>query len=138
MSDDNLNQEWALLQTQYDSYEKYSLLIKLIHLFFAGLVVTFGSVPMSVVFIALSFWLQDGIWKTFQSRIEKRLLRLEHLIGLKQEIDEETTNQAFQFNSQFLQNRGSHKELIKEYIKNALKPTVAFPHVILVFILMIV
>ncbi len=124
--------EWCLLQNQFDSYEKYSLLIKLAN---AGLLCTayfVNRMSVFVVFLLLILWMQDAIWKTFQSRIETRLLQIEN--SLLYESDEN----AFQFNSQYQINRPGVVGLIAEYLRQTLRPTVAFPHVVLVFIQVVV
>ncbi len=120
--------EWEVLQNQYDSYEKFSLLIKV----FAISVVLLG-VGLSINFVFLVcitfvLWLQDGIWKTFQSRIEQRLYLIEG------EIASQNTelNKSFQFNSEFINNRPNHLGLIKLYVEQSLRPTVAFPYIVLI------
>ena len=82
--------------------------------------------------LLLVLWLQDAIWKTYQSRIEVRLLKIEtkSAENQKDEIDQG----AFQFNRDFEQSRPSTKGLIVEYGKQALRPTIAYPHVVLVVI----
>lgn len=129
-----LENEWCLLQNQSDSYEKFSLLIKLV-----GFLMTFATIFLNVnelvlIIVFLSLWLQDGIWKTFQSRIETRLIELEAIIANK---DEQLTVVAYQFNTSFQKNRLKRASLMGEYLRQTLKPTVAFPHIIFVFILLI-
>ncbi|MEM7259456.1 MAG: hypothetical protein AAF404_18935, partial [Pseudomonadota bacterium] len=75
MSSTDLKTEWCLQQTQYDSYEKFSLCIKLTAIVIASLAIILGS-PGSFAAIMV-LWVLDAIWKTFQSRIEARLLVLE-------------------------------------------------------------
>jgi len=127
----SIGQEWQLLQTQFDSYEKFSLIIKLIHLSLACLLLSFSQPSYLLIGLGGLFWLQDGIWKTFQARVETRLLKLE------QNIEGENSVRPFQFNSEFLAQRGSNLSLILEYLKQSLKPTVAFPHVVLLLIYLI-
>jgi hypothetical protein len=121
--------EWCLLQNQFDSYEKYALLIKL-----AGVVVLSSAVLLDragfmTACILTVLWLQDAIWKTFQSRIETRLLRLEVLLA----GDPATAGtRPYQFNREFSQRRAGVTELLREYLRQALRPTVAFPHVVLI------
>jgi len=74
--------------------------------------------------VSALLWLQDGIWKTFQARIEERLLAVEKLLS-----NDDNKNNAFQFNSLFSENRKQGLELVKEYLYQSLRPTVAFPHV---------
>jgi hypothetical protein len=124
-----IEKEWCLLQNQFDSYEKYSLIIKLAN---TGLLCTayfVNRMSVFVVFLLLILWMQDAIWKTFQSRIEIRLLQIENSL-----LDQSDEN-AFQFNSLYQKNRPGSAGLISEYLRQALRPTVAFPHVVLVFML---
>ena len=73
--------EWCLLQNQFDSYEKHSLYIKLLNVLLFFVALTLDVISISIVPVFLLLWLQDGIWKTFQSRIEKRLLQVEKYIA---------------------------------------------------------
>jgi hypothetical protein len=121
-----IEKEWCLLQDQFDSYEKFSLLIKLAN---TGLLCTayfVDRMSVFVLFLLLILWMQDAIWKTFQSRIETRLLQLENCKFEASDV------KVFQFNRQYLKNRPGFAGLICEYLKQALRPTVAFPHVALV------
>jgi hypothetical protein len=130
MSRSELTSEWTTLQNQFDSYEKYSLLVKLCNIFIFCLALFTSTLSIYVATIISVLWLQDGIWKTFQGRIEERLLYIENLMS-NDVLENKTKNGAFQFNSQFSENRKQGLMLIKEYLKQALRPTVAFPHVIL-------
>lgn len=136
-----LSQEWCLLQNQFDSYEKYSLLIKLVSIvlcFFSLLVAT--ELFINFVFVLTVFailWLQDAIWKTFQARIEHRLLTIEAAIKTNEQASQEakSSTNAFQFNQSFLETRGSSGSLMTQYLKQALRPTIAFPHLIIIVLL---
>jgi len=123
-----LQQEWLCLQNQYDSYEKHSLIIKLVALILCPallFIVHLGAWTMA--FVGL-LWLQDGIWKTYQQRIGERLLVIEKAILAGQE------HQGMQFNSSWLASRRGSMALLREYIAQACKPTVAYPHVLLVMV----
>lgn len=129
MKNDALNKEWCLLQNQFDSYEKHSLFIKL-----ASILLLAGALLADMASYALGFvlailWLQDAIWKTFQSRIETRLLAVELNIKTK------NTDDAFQYNSRYQESACSGGALIKEYLTQAIRPTVAFPHLVLIGLL---
>jgi hypothetical protein len=120
--------EWSLLQNQFDSYEKYSLLIKLTSvLILAATLLCNGASPVMLGLLAI-LWLQDAIWKTFQSRIETRLLQLELFFADENAAKSEL---PYQFNSSYLQTRGDSISLIAEYLHQAIRPTVAFPHAFL-------
>jgi hypothetical protein len=119
------NQEWTVLQNQYDAYERASLGIKLFAV--AVLVTLIATQSLTCYAIALlpTLWLLDAIWKTFQSRIEVRILVVEAA------IEEGKTDGAFQFNRDFLKTRPSTVSLISVYVKQALRPTIAYPHVVI-------
>ncbi|WP_413283486.1 hypothetical protein [Vibrio sp. MA40-2] len=135
MNKSGLEKEWLLLQSQFDNYEKYSLLIKLFNIFmFCGFYL-FGNITLIVIGILFVLWIQDAIWKTFQSRIEPRLLELEQAI--KNGESEKSDCLAFQFNSQYLLSRPSQFGLVKEYICQSLRPTIAYPHALLVVLALI-
>ena len=85
--------EWCLLQNQFDSYEKHSLYIKLLNVIVLLAAEISGVINIFIVLVLVVIWLQDAIWKTFQSRIEPRLLQIEKTISEKSE------ESAFQFNS---------------------------------------
>jgi hypothetical protein len=121
--------EWCLLQNQFDSYEKHSLYIKLLSVIVLVVAEVSASISVFMILALMVLWLQDAIWKTFQSRIETRLLQIEKTIA------EQNTGHAFQFNSEFQQVRLSGLSLINEYFRQSIRPTVAFPHVVLIAIL---
>jgi hypothetical protein len=110
-------------------YEICSLAIKLVSALnvSAGLISGMSGVLMSGVLLVL--WLQDGICKTFQSRIGTRLLKLEAYIAAGDHDD------AMQLHSEFERNRRGGLSLIAEYALQSLRPTVAFSHLSLILIL---
>jgi hypothetical protein len=118
-------EEWKSLQEQFDSYEKYSLWIKLFAI--GVLVYGFANQCLGVFtgIVMLVLWLQDAIWKTYQGRFEDRLLTIET------EISEKSEAPGCQFNRTFLQSRLSGAALIKEYIHQGVRPTVAYPYLVL-------
>jgi hypothetical protein len=135
--------EWCLLQNQFDSYEKHSLYIKLLSIVVLLTAVICGVTGLPIMLILLVLWLQDAIWKTFQSRIEPRLLQVEKAISDADNIDSmgsatnTMTGSACQFNSDYHQLRLTGVALMVEYLCQAIRPTVAFPHIVLVLILLI-
>lgn len=136
MHSSDLAAEWTLLQNQFDSYEKYSLLIKLSSVGLLAAAYFSDQLSLLVLSLLLILWMQDAIWKTFQSRIEPRLLRLEEYLA-NENPSANADGKAFQFNSLYLKTRPSNLGLIKEYFGQALRPTIAFPHLLLVMILAI-
>ncbi len=137
MSRADLASEWHLHQTQFDSYEKHSLFIKLLNITLCAAALLLGAPALLLLLFVCLFWGVDGIWKTFQSRIDARLLLLEQALSLgtgttPTEPGEEL--EAFQFNRDYLKNRPSFIGLLIEYAKQALRPTVAFPHAVLALV----
>ena len=126
IANNDIKGEWSFLQGQYESYEKFSLLIKLSGVGLISIAYFLDSIDVLIVFVLLVLWMQDSIWKTFQSRIETRLLQIEKFI-LKAE-----DGKAYQFNSEYLKKRLRNIELISEYLQQAVRPTVAFPHCVLI------
>ena len=125
-----LQHEWITLQNNHEQYEKNSLLIKLfaVALFAAALAVGMND-ALSVLLIAV-LWLQEGIFKTFQSRLGARILHLETLL----KAEPSPPGAAFQLHSDWATQRTSGARMIAEYLRNALRPTVAYPYVVLLLI----
>jgi len=134
MNDSNLASEWVTLQNQFDSYEKYSLLIKLCNIIIFCMAFITSTPSFFILVASALLWFQDSIWKTFQARIEGRLLTVEKLLANDLNHD---NNYAFQFNRLFSQNRKQGLELVKEYLYQSLRPTVAFPHIIIALALIV-
>lgn len=126
--------EWCVLQNQFDSYEKHSLYIKLISIIALLAVQVLDVVSVFIPLILLVLWVQDAIWKTFQSRIESRLLQIEKCIS--EESGDGSEGDECQFNSEYQKVSLSGLSLIIEYAKQSIRPTVAFPYVVLILILM--
>lgn len=134
MTTSHLASEWSLLQNQFDSYEKHSLLIKLSSIGVLSAAYFTNHLSVFVLLLLLILWLQDAIWKTYQARIDARLLQLEEYLSNDHAL-ENREGIAFQFNSQYAKNRPSNVGLLKEYLGQSLRPTVAFPHIVLVTLL---
>lgn len=128
MGNTEYQSEWCLLQNQFDSYEKHSLYIKLASVAVVMSGTLWHAPSLISVSLLLVLWLQDSIWKTFQSRIEPRLLEIEQCIASNH------PGPAFQFNRQYQKDRGGMAALIVEYLRQSVRPTVAFPHAALIVI----
>ncbi|MFB0981356.1 MAG: hypothetical protein QMC62_10630 [Alteromonadaceae bacterium] len=122
--------EWCLLQNQFDSYEKHSLYIKLVSILVLLSAEISGFMGISLIFILFVLWGQDAIWKTFQSRIEPRLFQIE------KSISTDCSESACQFNSEYNKVSLSSLALIMEYARQSVRPTIAFPHVALIIIML--
>lgn len=117
--------EWQTLQNNDEQHERNALLIKLtsIILFLLGQIV--GQAIAWALLIALLCWGLESIIKTYQSRIGQRLLKVE--AAIKNQHDSE----AMQFHTNWQNKRPNGLGLMGEYAKHAVKPTVAFPYVII-------
>lgn len=126
------SQEWKILHQDHEYYDRYALLIKLVAviicLLSTGLSLNFflGTVLIPIL------WLQEGIWRTAQARIGERLLIVEKLIERLAKHPHEQA--AMQLYSNWEAARPGTTGLIKEYLRNALRPTIAYPYVILLVI----
>ena len=121
---------WQTLHNNHEKYEHYALLIKL---FSVSMVVVSITTPISTfisLLILAILWLQEGIWKTYQARTSNAIITLEQLL-------DSDDNAICQLYSDWQSNRPSSTELVLEYIKNALKPTVIFPYLPLMIIVLI-
>ncbi len=124
----SLEQEWIVLQNNIEALERSCLLIKLctVTLFIATAVFNF-SVAMMVGLVVL-MCLQEAIVRTSQARLGARIVRIEAMI--KQPLQDEFS--AFQLHTEWLKERKGVVGLLIEYVSQALRPTVAFPYVLLV------
>ncbi|HHJ81396.1 MAG TPA: hypothetical protein ENJ65_07155 [Candidatus Tenderia electrophaga] len=122
---DLLSQEWTALHQDHERYDRYGLLIKLcavlVCLIALGLAM---SLWLAAVFV-LVLWLQEGIWRTVQARSSDRLLAIEKMLAASGD------QTAMQFYSTWEATRPGTIGLIKAYLLNAMRPTVAYPYVIL-------
>lgn len=118
-------QEWSVLQKLHERYEFAALTIKLtaVVLYFAGLVVELHGTWL-VLLVAL-LWLQEGIFKTYQGRLGSRLLALERGLAASEPV------QAFALHSDWLAQRKGLIGQLREYLGSTVRPTVAFPYLVL-------
>lgn len=116
-----LQQEWLALQGQHERYEALALGVKLA----AFAVVLFAPDPLRAVPLLALLWLQEGVLKTFQGRLGDRLLAVEP--ALKSGADAA----AMQLHSDWLASRPRGAGLVLQYLKSALRPTVALPYPLL-------
>lgn len=125
-----LGHEWATLQNNYEQYEKNSLLIKLGGIALLAFSLAWGPDPAAAVLLLAILWVQEGIFRTCQSRLGSRILRVEQLLkgGAPQAAS------CYQLHSEWLAARPGLAGLLTEYLRSMLRPTVAFPHVLLVLI----
>lgn len=133
MNKELLAQEWTTLQNNFEHYETLALTTKLAA--FVLCVVFFMS-PLSTfvcVSLLLLLWLQESVLKTFQGRFSIRLGLIEQALN---EHDASESTPAMQFLTQWENQRPSSSELIKEYLSNALRPTIALPYPLLMWLVL--
>ncbi len=135
-----LSQEWTTLQNNFEQYEWIGLAVKLFGVALALLGMVLQLSPIVLGAMLLLVWLQEGILRTFQNRLGQRLLHLEALLrdnstGYVQQGSTPTDGVhilPFQLHSQWQATRPGGLKLLGEYAAGALRPTVAFPHAVLV------
>lgn len=116
-----LHHEWLALQAQHERYEALALGVKL-----AAFAATVLVADNTLAFALLALlWLQEAVLKTFQSRLGERLLAVER--GLKSGAEVA----AMQLHSDWLASRSRGAGLAADYLKSALRPTVALPYPLL-------
>ncbi len=146
---ESLAQEWTTLQTSHERYETGGLLIKLfsVALTVAGFALHL-NLKLMLALVAL-VWLQEAIYRTFQSRLGRRILRVEQLFeegvqgivqrggqggapgDAKSNAKGDMLDAAFQLHSEWLASRPGALGLMAEYARSACRPTVAFPYAVL-------
>lgn len=128
-----LCQEWVTLQSQHEQYEQSTLLIKLtaVVLVAAGWAVSVSGWGIAVLVAVL--WVQESICRTCQSRLGTRLLRVEQFL----KDGTRPVPPAFQLHSEWLAGRPGFAGLLAEYAVSARRPTVAFPHVVLMLLALV-
>lgn len=129
MNDANqpLGQEWVTLQNNHEHYERGALALKVVTVVFAFALLAVNLPAMVVALVVAALWLQEGIYRTSQSRLGQRLLVLEKL------IKKDERGVPFQLHSDWQAARPGIGGLLREYLGNALRPTVAYPYVVLIF-----
>jgi len=123
-----LHHEWLALQALHERYEGLALGVKLAA--FAAVVLV-PDKALALAMLAL-LWLQEAVLKTFQGRLGDRLLVVE--VALKS--GEGAV--AMQLQGEWLANRPRGAGLIAQYLKSALRPTVALPYPLLMMLVLVI
>jgi len=122
MDNSPVGSEWVALQQDHEQYEALALLVKLVAIVLATMGLAMSWPPVAAILPLPVLWLQEGILRTSQSRLGARLLRIES-----------GGSEAFRLHSEWQAGRPAVIGLLGEYLRNALRPTVAFPYSILLF-----
>jgi len=122
-----LHHEWLALQAQHERYEALALVVKL-----AAFVATV-MVPDNTLALALLalLWLQEAVLKTFQGRLGDRLLVVEAALKAGD-------GRPMQLHSDWLANRPRGAGMVAQYLKSALRPTVALPYPLLMLLVVLI
>jgi hypothetical protein len=127
-----LGQEWQTLQDNHEQHERNALCIKLACLALCLVGLALRAPPVWIGITVLLCWGQEGIYKTYQSRLAERLLRIEALLG-----QPEPEQPAMQLHSEWTASRPGSIGLIVSYALSACRPTVAFPYLPIVLMLLV-
>ena len=124
-------QEWTTLQGEFERYEHGVLWLKLaaVLVFLLGAMLLVEPFLLSVLLLVL--WMQEAIYKTFQNRLGARILQLEQWIVAPPAAE---AGIPYQLHSAWMAQRKGLAGLLAEYTSSALRPTVAFPHVVLLLV----
>ena len=125
-----LKQEWQNLHQDQERYDRYGLLIKLTATLSTLIAITFVMALWIAILFILVLWLQEGIWRTVQSRSNERIMAVEK--ALKEVANGAPSTHGMQFYTEWEASRPGTAGLIKEYVVNAVRPTVAYPYVLLI------
>lgn len=120
--------EWMTLQNQCDAFEKLSLGIKLLAVLLASLFSITLTRPEIILVLNSILWVQDAVWKTFQSRFSERLLQIES------SLSSSGSDSSIQFNTAWAAKPRGRVFLVSEYLRHLAKPTVVFPHLVLILL----
>ncbi|MCU7940091.1 MAG: hypothetical protein KZQ64_01440 [gamma proteobacterium symbiont of Bathyaustriella thionipta] len=122
---ETLQQEWHTLQNNCAHSETLALIIKLVAIIICLIGFIDHHSSLLIALLLLILWLQEAIWKTFQSRTEQRLLAIEKAWA------DSDNGSALCFYSNWTKSRPGIKRLIADYLLSAVRPTVAYPYIVL-------
>ena len=136
-----LQQEWIVLHQGHEHYEHFALLIKMLAIALVSVGYFLFSNSFVLILLVLVLWGQESIWKTYQGRTAARLIALEEAmlhadVNAGRNGTEPQSLKGFQFYSDWQANRGTNTGLVGEYLSYARKPTVAFPYLLLLLIVL--
>ena len=130
-------EQWQTLHNNHENYESYALIIKLIATAITLFALTFSLASMVSLVLLATLWLQEGIWKTYQQRTVNAIIAIENKLALSKAEQTTESIEPYLVYSQWQENRPGIKALITEYVSNSLKPTVMYPYMPLMIVILI-
>ena len=128
----SLEREWEIIHRDHERYEQFALMIKLVTVLVVLACWVFAvDAVLTIIFIAV-LWLQEGIWKTYQARLGARLLWIEQRLRAAGSKD----GAPYQLYSTWSAQPKNLLTTLTEYFANAIRPTVAYPYVVLIALAM--
>lgn len=128
-----LQREWEILHREHEQSERSTAMLKAgaVLLSFATLAIAVDILLSGLLIMVL--WVQEGITRTVQARVGARLLQIENMLR----ATHGNVDSAFQLHTTWQDARGGTMALVGDYARHALRPTVAYPYVMLLVILVI-
>lgn len=137
VSNQLLVEQWQTLHNNHESYENYALIIKLVAVVITVFIFTFSITTFVALLLLATLWLQEGIWKTFQQRTASAIIAIEDKLNLNEAEQTSEAVKPYLLYQQWQENRPTTKALIAEYISNSLKPTVLYPYLPLLLVVLL-
>jgi len=97
----------------------------------------FSVATFVTLLILATLWLQEGIWKTFQQRTANAIITIEDKLAQNEVEQKDESNEPYLLYKHWQVNRPKTKKLIAEYVSNSLKPTVMYPYLPLLLVVLI-
>jgi hypothetical protein len=132
-----LVEQWQTLHNNHENYESYALIIKLVATAITLFAFTLSVATLVVFFILAILWLQEGIWKTFQQRTANAIIAIEDKLDIHNDEQSKESMKPYLVYKQWQENRPNTQTLIVEYVSNSLKPTVMYPYLPLMLVVLI-
>ncbi|KGJ91347.1 hypothetical protein [Colwellia psychrerythraea] len=132
-----LVEQWHTLHNNHETYENYALIIKLVATIVTLIAFTFSVTTFVTLSILAILWLQEAIWKTFQQRTANAILTIEDKLALPEEEQIHESNKPYLVYKHWRENRPKTNELITEYLRSSIKPTVIYPYLPLMLLTLI-
>jgi hypothetical protein len=132
-----LVEQWQTLHNNHENYESYALIIKLFATVITLFALSFSIATTVTLLLLATIWLQEGIWKTYQQRTVNAIIAIEDKLALNEVEQTDELMKPYLVYKQFQTNRPAAKALIAEYISNSMKPTVIYPYIPLMIVVLI-